>query len=350
MQNHCDICLPQHRGYTILFKGEQQTRELEKYFKSFPEEQWSVVEDKLYWAEETVFFDLLDYLNVHMDADKILAVGSKRTEPQKDIKGLRPISTFLMEKQASWIDDVIEQHAIKTHYQPIVTVKGQRVEVIGHELLSRGIDETGALIPPIKMFEAARVRNRLFALDRVCRIESVKNAAPVTDKLIFINFIPTSIYVPEHCLTTTFKLISQLNMKPEQIVFEVVETDEVEDIEHLKSILLHYQAHGFKYALDDVGTGINDLGKLNDLQPHYVKLAREYSDGVSTDLEKQAVAKSVIDVARSIGSCPLAEGIERPEDLTFLADMGYELFQGYYFAKPQENPLERMTLNEDTNI
>ncbi|WP_100012253.1 EAL domain-containing protein [Lentibacillus sediminis] len=347
MRNGCDICMPQHRGYSIYFKDEQSIGQLEKYFRSFPEDQWTVVEDKLYWAEETVFFDLLDYLEAHMDAEKVLAVGSKRTEPQKDMEDMRPIATFQLEKQASWIDDLIKQRAIKTHYQPIVTVKNQNVEVIGHELLSRGIDETGTLIPPFKMFEAARVRNRLFALDRVCRLESVKNAQPATDKLIFINFIPTAIYVPEHCLATTFKLIKQLNMKPEQIVFEVVETDEVKDIEHLKSILRYYQAHGFKYALDDVGTGVNDLKKLNDLKPHYVKLAREYVDGVSTDPEKQSVAKSVLEMARNIGSRPLAEGIERPEDLTFLTDIGYELFQGYYFAKPQENPVERITLNDD---
>ncbi|WP_251393095.1 MULTISPECIES: EAL domain-containing protein [Priestia] len=103
------------------------------------------------------------------------------------------------------------------------------------------------------MFEAAQVRNKTLALDRVCRLEAVKNASVIDHQLIFINFIPTAIYNPEHCLTSTFALIKELNIKPEQIVFEVIETEDVQDIEHLKNILNYYRSHGFKYALDDVG-------------------------------------------------------------------------------------------------
>lgn len=242
---------------------------------------------------------------------------------------------------------MIDNHSIRTHYQPIVRVKNNEVDIVGHELLSRGIDQNGSIIPPFKMFEAARIRNRLFALDRVCRIKSVKHAAKITDKMIFINFIPTAIYVPEHCLSTTFQLIKQIGIEPEQVVFEVVETDEVEDIEHLKKILNYYKTHGFKYALDDIGTGVNNLKKLASLEPHFVKLAREFADGVSENHEKQNVAKSVVQIAEQLNSQILAEGVERQEDIDYLAAIGYELFQGYFFAKPQEKPLKKIELRNN---
>ena len=80
-----------------------------------------------------------------------------------------------------------------------------------------------------------------------------------------------------------------------------------------------------------------------------VKLAREYSDGVSRDPEKRKVAASLLQVAAHTGSQPLAEGVEHKEDADYLADMGYELFQGYYFARPQEQPLDSLPHTVNTN-
>jgi EAL domain-containing protein (putative c-di-GMP-specific phosphodiesterase class I) len=336
----CEACLPSVKGYTIYFAENTNARNLLPYFQHFSEQTWKLINERMFWLQEPVFFDLMDYLEVHMNQEEIYAVLSSSSDPLKHLNDLKPINAFKADREASWIDRVIEENSICTHYQPIVSVDKGTIKVIGHELLSRGIDENGHIIPPFKMFEAARIRNRVFALDRACRMQSVRNAGIIKDKLIFINFIPTAIYVPEHCLSTTFKLIKEMNIKPEQVVFEVVESDEVKDLDHLKSILNYYRSHGFKYALDDVGTGFNDLERLTQMEPDIVKLAIEYSNGVSEDETKQEVAKSVLDIAHNINALALAEGVEREEDLHFLREMGYDLFQGYFFGKPQEKPVD----------
>jgi EAL domain-containing protein (putative c-di-GMP-specific phosphodiesterase class I) len=336
----CEVCLPTARGYTVYFAENESASKLTPYFKQFSEQSWKWINDRMIWMSEPVLFNLLDYLEVHMDPKHIFAVLSSIVDPLKDLDKIRPIQAFKLEREASWIDRLIENSSIQTHYQPIVKVENESIQIIGHELLSRGLDENGELIPPFKMFEAARIRNRTFALDRVCRMQSIRNASAVKDQLIFINFIPTAIYVPEHCLSTTFALIKQLNIKPEQVVFEVVETDEVEDLEHLKSILNYYRAHGFKYALDDVGVGFNNVEKLVQMEPDIVKLAFEFTNGVCEDTEKQEVAQSVLTIAHKMNALALAEGVEKAEDLRFLKEMGYDLFQGYYFSKPQEKPVE----------
>ncbi|WP_430787595.1 EAL domain-containing protein [Virgibacillus flavescens] len=350
MASGCDICLPQRKGYTVYFEGGQTTELLTPYFETYLEEDWIELDASTFWAEESIVFDLLDYLVTHFDGSQIFITESKKSKPFVAIHDKKPIETLHILKEASWIDRLIETQSIQTHYQPIVRINQNQVDIIGYELLSRGIDQEGNLIPPFKMFEAARTRNRLFALDRACRMVSVRNAARIKDKMVFINFIPTAIYVPEHCLSTTFALINQMDLKPEQVVFEVVETDEVQDINHLKKILNYYKTHGVKYALDDVGTGHNGLKKLSDLKPHFVKLAREFADGVSEDPSKQQVAKSVIKVAKEIHSQTLAEGVERKEDIDYLTSIGYELFQGYFFAKPQENPITETELNQNVSI
>lgn len=216
------------------------------------------------------------------------------------------------------------------------------MHIVGHEILSRGLEEDGSIIPPFKMFEAAQIRNKTFALDRACRLEAVKNASIIDRQLIFINFIPTAIYNPEHCLASTFALIQELNIKPEQIVFEVIETEDVQDIEHLKNILNYYRSHGFKYALDDVGVGYNTLNRLLEVEPDIVKLAFEFTNGVSKNEKQKKVAQEMLTITHRMGAKALAEGVETEEDLKCLIEMGYDLFQGYYFAKPHPEPLKEI--------
>ncbi|UOY92449.1 EAL domain-containing protein [Ectobacillus sp. JY-23] len=331
MRQVCDVCQITKRGYRVHITDEVIAQKLAMYFSSFAATDFIHIDTQTMWMEEHIFFDVMDYLGIHGGADAVFAQGQE--------EAYKPIREFVAEREAAWIDDIIQERRIRTHYQPIVSRQG---EVIGHELLSRGVGENDRLIPPFTLFEAARVRNRLFALDRACRLACIQNASGVTDKLLFINFIPTSIYVPEHCLATTIQLIEELNMDPAQIVFEVVETDKVKDIAHLKRILRYYRDHGFKYALDDVGTGYNNIELLEDLRPDIVKLAIEFTNGVSTDLDKQDMAKRVLEAAHGMHALALAEGVEAEEDLAYLQALGYDLFQGYYFAKPQEHPVEEI--------
>jgi EAL domain-containing protein (putative c-di-GMP-specific phosphodiesterase class I) len=290
--------------------------------------------------EEKHFFDLLDYIEAHLNTEEIWAAKTQEPDKELDISHLQPVLSYKGEKETVWIDQLIRERRITTHFQPIVEFKNNRMEIYGYECLSRGLDEEGRIIPPFKLFEAARARQKLFALDRLCRLESIKNGAIIKNKKLFINFIPTAIYVPEHCLASTFKLIKLLNLDPGQIVFEVVETDKIENTNHLKNILDYYKKHGFSYALDDVGTGYNQLDALPDLRPDYIKLAIEYTNGVSKDSEKQQAAIKMLNIASEKGSRALAEGVETREDLEWLTDIGYDLFQGYYFSKPSADPVK----------
>lgn len=248
----------------------------------------------------------------------------------------RPFSELDSVFSSLWIDDLIQQERLISYYQPIVDAE---CTIYGYELLARFLSAEGEMIYPNEAFTAARNRGRLYALDRLCRITAVRHAAPLINMKAFINFVPTSIYSPEYCLQSTVAVASQYNIDPYQLVFEVVETDNVEDVDHLKSILHYYREKGFHYALDDVGEGYSTVELLGDLQPHYMKLDRSYVDGVAQNTDKQANAELFLRKAKEIGSIPLAEGIENEEDFLWLKNRGYQLFQGYYFGKPAPSPL-----------
>lgn len=338
MPRSCDICRPEPNQYLVHFSDESTARKLSLYFSQTG--LWEKVNDQSFSLHEKDFYSLMDYLKTHPPESGVTAVRYNQKRVDSSVfSELKPIEAFEAEREVSWIDSLIEERRICTYFQPIVKMDGNQPAILGHELLSRGLNESNEIIPPFRLFEAARTKNRLFALDRLCRMESIRNASSIHDKLLFINFIPTAIYVPEHCLSTTFALIKTLGLTPENIVFEVVETDEVKNIDHLKTILRYYKEHGFRFALDDVGTGFNNVSMLKDLEPDFIKLALEFSRGVNKDKAKQETAKKVLQIGKSMGALCLAEGVEDEEDLSYLNNLGYDLFQGYYFSKPVADPV-----------
>ncbi|WP_254450349.1 EAL domain-containing protein [Cohnella herbarum] len=266
--------------------------------------------------------DLVDFCQDHMDVEQLtFRLNDGSWQPFREIR-----ETL----SSRWVDDIILQQRVICYSQPIVDDQGS---VYAHEMLARFVQEDGSLLSPLTVFEAAKHRNRLYALDRLCRMTAVRSCKGLQGK-VFINFIPTSIYSPQHCLQSTIQLARQLNINPSILVFEVVETEQVEDLEHLKSILGYYKDHGFQYALDDVGEGFSTIELLQQLKPHYMKLDKGFVQGVAISQEKQKIATAMLEAALQIDSVPLAEGIENEADFAWLRDNGFKLFQGYWFGRP----------------
>ena len=319
----CNVCVVGSLQFEIKVEGERNLfifPEVIEHMERNGELVW--VDGDSFAVKESGMRDFLDFCRDHMEFGKVYF----RLEGKK--WQLVAEAEEIIESQ--WIDEVIRKELVTCHAQPILDGAG---EVYAYEMLARFHREDGSMIYPGEIFGAARKRDRLYALDRICRMAAVR-AAAFTDKKVFINFIPTSIYSPEHCLKSTTMLAERLGVQSDRLVFEVVETENVEDTDHLKRILTFYKEKGFRYALDDVGEGYSTLELLSDLQPHYMKLDMKYVQGVAADPQKQRTASAFLTEAKKLGSVPLAEGIEELEDFEWLKERGYQLFQGYLFGKP----------------
>lgn len=327
----CKNCLVLELQFEIRLKGTQNLSMVDTIMNHFNRRGFKInIDNGHLIIHESGVREFLDFCHDFMDAAQI--------DFRLDEDSWKPISEIETILEMQWIDDVILRNAIVSYSQPIVTVNE---EIYAYEVLSRFTRQDGSLIYPNEIFTAARSRGRLYALDRSCRMAAVRYAA-ILNKKTFINFIPTSIYSPEFCLQSTIKLANQLQIDPNQFVFEVVESDKVDDVEHLKTILDYYNQKGFQYALDDVGEGYSTLEMLGDLKPHYMKLDMKYVQGVSKDAEKQKVALQFLAKALEVNATPLAEGIENREDFEWLKQKGYQLFQGYYFGKPSIEPIRKI--------
>jgi len=321
--NQCKACMPSSLHYQVRFSGTANLQHISQ-IRTYLEKSDLLINNKddVLVVKESAVAGLYDYFKDNMELENI----SFRVDKSE----WKPIEEVLELLEFQWIDKVIFDELVTFHMQPIVDAE---MQIYAHEMLARFNDEQGKPVGPYHVFTAAKKRNRTYALDRVCRMSAVRSAALIDSK-VFINFIPTSIYSPEHCLKSTVQLAEELGIEPSRFVFEVVETEKVDDLAHLKKILMYYREKGFHYALDDVGEGFSTIEVLEQLAPHYMKLDMKFVQGISTDSDKQNAAIRILDAALQVGAIPLAEGIEEPDDFIWLRDVGYKLFQGYLFGKP----------------
>ncbi|RLQ97125.1 EAL domain-containing protein [Falsibacillus albus] len=261
-------------------------------------------------------------------------VGISRT---KETNKWFTFETFLLYLRNKEMIEFIQYGGMVSHLQPIVDM--QNLGIYGYESLLRSEDE-GANINPSQLFQLADRTGLHSLLDKRARETAIKTRhGSIPDGIkSFINFLPSTIYNPEYCLRHTFQIVEQYKVQPEDLVFEVVETEKIEDVHHLQSVLDRYKREGMKVALDDVGTGFATIDMLSRLQPDYVKIDREYISFCDRDGRKQNFLNEVIELAEKLGFIILAEGIERMEEWYYCRDAGIHLGQGYLIGKPSLHP------------
>lgn len=284
-----------------------------------------------------------DFLDAEKEAIKVLPLkqGEEMNfEAFSKTKSLLQISNLF---QSGFLLDILDKSALTSHFQPIIDPKNKKI--YGYECLVRGVNDDGTLIYPDILFDAAKKTDLIFNLDRQSRETALKTGAvKKIQEHLFINFLPTTIYNPETCLQDTFKWAKTLEYDPSKLVFEVVETEKIDDFDHLAHILSYYKKQGVKTALDDVGAGFSNLNALIKLKPNIIKIDREIIHGVSSDKLKQSVFEALVRIAKENKIIVLAEGLENKEDFLHISKFDIDLIQGYYFGKPNVEPI-RSILN-----
>lgn len=273
------------------------------------------------------------------DETRVLLCGSK-TPALGDFKDVVSLTQLVERMNSRWVISMLEDKRYVSYAQPIVSADGNW-DTIGHEFLFRGIDGEGNLIPPDALFGSAKDAQLLFNLDRTARINAVETAAKMDNKDdVFINFIPGSVYDPNVCLRTTVAAVKDLGISCERIVIEIVESHQIDDIDHLREIVDYYRKSGFRIALDDFGTGFNNLDMYVALNPDFVKLDKSLTSNLTDDDPRVGTVKGIVRAARSSGIKVIAEGIETADNARVVSDCGVDSMQGYFFGHPA--PVEEL--------
>lgn len=215
-------------------------------------------------------------------------------------------------------------------FQPIVNITDG--SVFAQEALVRGAGGKSAG----EILASVSDQNR-YAFDQACRVKAIELAAGLSiaeaGSLLSINFLPNAIYEPRACIRLTLTTAMRYGFPLKRIMFEFTEAEKL-DTTHLLNILRTYRSMGFLTAIDDFGAGYAGLGLLSKFQPDVVKIDMELIRNIDTDNVKRTILGPTLKILRDLDIRVICEGIETFGEMQVLQDMGVELMQGYFLARP----------------
>jgi EAL domain-containing protein (putative c-di-GMP-specific phosphodiesterase class I) len=227
--------------------------------------------------------------------------------------------------------------ALSMAFQPIVDL--QKHQIDAYEALVRGVNGEGAA----EMLKWA-TGDDLYAFDQACRVKAIELAAGLgIDRNLNINFLPNAVYEPRACIRATLDAAARTGFDPRRLTFEIVETEWISDTAHLLNIIQEYRKMGFRVALDDFGTGYSGLARLAALRPDVIKVDRCLVQDCDHDQTRLAIVASIIALGAQIEVKVVVEGVERSGEVEALRSVGARFMQGFYFAKPAFEMLDRET-------
>ncbi|HWP17527.1 MAG TPA: phosphodiesterase [Burkholderiaceae bacterium] len=236
---------------------------------------------------------------------------------------------------------LIATGALDTHFQPIVELRDGRIH--GHEALVRGPRGTPCESPDA-LFAAARRQGVEIELEIACVKAAVRRwAAHRHPGKLFVNLSARAL-VEAFSQLSADECVSVLRshgMTPSSVVLELTEHEHVRDFGPLLRAAEAVHAAGMGLALDDFGDGRSSLRLWAELKPGIVKIDKYFAKGVATHAAKLQTLRALLQIAEVFGTTMVAEGLETPEDLKVVRDLGIALGQGYLIGRPGAEPVSR---------
>jgi EAL domain-containing protein (putative c-di-GMP-specific phosphodiesterase class I)/CheY-like chemotaxis protein len=118
------------------------------------------------------------------------------------------------------------------------------------------------------------------------------------------------------------------------LILEVPESEVVDDVGLVHEIATQLRIYGISLAIDDFGEGYSSFARLRELPFGELKLDRGFVEGCADDARNAGICRAIIELAHHFGVVAVAEGLEEVADIRAIRDMGCDIGQGYFFARP----------------
>lgn len=256
-----------------------------------------------------------------------------------------PYAVFDENMQASYMKrtEVLNdlKHALKNNefvvfYQPVYDLKTR--EIASAEALVRWRRSDGEMVSPGVFVPALEESGHISQVDLYVersvidfmenRQKENKHVVPVSINMSQMDFYDKDM------MASVLLDISNTTMPLDFTRFEVTETAYCIVAENNRNAILDMKKIGIKFYLDDFGSGYSSFSTIRDYDFDVIKLDMGFIKKIGTSEKANGVVRSIIDMAHSIGSKVVAEGVETEEQLWFLEMCQCDYIQGYYFSKP----------------
>lgn len=263
-----------------------------------------------------------------------------------------------MENDARWRLDIIHQlhydhygQQLELWYQPQVHL--QTGAIYGIEALMRWPDSAGGFTQPPSVFiPLAEYSGLIIELGDWALEEACKTYRQLQDEQLAPPSVSVNVSVPQFKsarFTEHVRALIQKYQMPEgALVLEVTESLAMDDPKRVISMLSTLRNAGVRSSIDDFGTGYSSLGYLRNLPADCLKIDQSFIRELSHEEHSTSglFADTIITLGEKLGLNVVAEGVETAEQARFLRELGCQIAQGFYYAKPMPLPALKRWLKD----
>lgn len=234
---------------------------------------------------------------------------------------------------------------LSVHYQPVVAVPQREIRSL--EALLRWQDPLLGTVSPAEFIPVAETSGLIDKLGTFVLREALCQAVRWNAGCAVPLSVNVNVSVTQFSSGTFPDVVrdalNRTGADPRWLTPEVTEAVAAQDLPSVTRQLHTLKALGVRIALDDFGTGYSSLAVLSQLPIDFLKLDRLFVQGVHLDARRQVLLRSVVQLGLELGFVVVAEGVELPEELSFVQACGCAHVQGFLLSRPQ--PPQQLNLN-----
>ncbi|MBA3465827.1 MAG: EAL domain-containing protein [Gemmatimonadaceae bacterium] len=142
---------------------------------------------------------------------------------------------------------------------------------------------------------------------------------------------------PSDFADPAFEVDELLVDDPTRVVIEITERTAIKDYPKFRGRLKEFRDKGYRFAVDDAGSGYAGLGSIANLEPDFIKLDISLITCIDANFIKQNLVETMVKFSNDHGAMVIAEGVERAEEFEMVKSIGVHLVQGFFVHKPSAN-------------
>jgi predicted signal transduction protein with EAL and GGDEF domain len=206
--------------------------------------------------------------------------------------------------------------------------------IVGFEALLRWNHPERGMVSPTEFIPIAEQTGFIVELGEWVLREACAQAARWKKSLaIAVNVAPQQL-ADNDFPDKVERILAETGLAPERLELEITEGSIIADHRHALVTIRKLKSLGVKIAMDDYGTGYSSLSTLQSFPFDKIKIDRAFIDGLSTNVQSEAIVRSTLILAHSLNIPVLAEGVETKAHIEFLRREGCLQVQGFFFGKP----------------
>ncbi|WP_345970063.1 EAL domain-containing protein [Sulfurimonas sp. HSL1-6] len=234
----------------------------------------------------------------------------------------------------------LDRDAIVPWFQPIVQL--QSGEVAKYEALVRMVGSDGSVSGPGVFLDTAMQTPYYRRITEVM-VHKVFEAMEGYDTRFSINLGMRDL-ADEKMVSMLLSLLETYKERAGRLDIELLESEELDDLEAVKTFIKKVKAYGCRIAIDDFGIGYSNFAYLMELDIDILKIDGSLITKVVDDEMTQRTVKTIVRFAKQLGFEIVAEFVENEETIAVLRKMGVGYGQGYYFGRPAAAPEESISI------